>query len=1095
MCARSVDARPFIGRRAELALLREALETAIKGQVQGVLIAGPPGIGKSRLLEEIAKVGKELGARSHRARCWEEGGAPAFWPWMQLVRSIGEEPRFSPPGGGEGPINSAEARFLLFVKTADRLVARSREAPRLLLVDDLHAADPLSLGMLLFLLSSVGDAALLVVAAYRDDEVSADPELATRFAELARVARTIRLQGLEAAEISDWVWRRIGTPPNRYFLEALIARTGGNPLFIDGLLRSLEKQVGSEGGGWPDPRDLPVPRELGAAIEAWVERVSPGARRILGQASAIGIEFEVDLLRGISHATPAEILDAFAEASAKGLLAQDSPLASRRRIGHALLRDALYQSLPEAERRDVEHRIVELLERRRVNHDEESLTRIAHHLLRSADPATAKRAVRYALEAASTCERHLAHADAARFSQGALSVGREFAIIDRREECRLLLEIGRQRLAAGDRLASRAAFRDAVGMARRLESWEMLARAAIGCVGGASPLTVDDEANGYIAEALEIVPAAEAGVRAELLLARADAVRWSSDERGFVAAVAEAKALAGAVPREVALQLLMQEVRGLALRDGPAYERDVADRARRELESAGDTQPALLGRVFLIRSDLENGRHLEAEEQAAKLARAPAHTHGGYAQWLSEVQRGRRAMVVGNFDDAAKAIQQAHGLGRWLDPSGDLVFTAQSFLLYRELEQLGPRPQLGDSLITILEATRHIANHGYAATYIRAAAGDLARATAELQAGASRHFADLHADRSAGPLVGALLAELCAEVGDAAAAQALDRQLERWSDRIAVAGEMAYGCLGAMSGYRGLLAAMRERWDEAERLFLDAIDRNQSIGAPLWAEHARCNLAWMLARRGTPGDRPRAEALLASVRSWAEPRGAKRLLRRAEAAEQLLRSTPAPALAVGSESPEIRFQREGHYWTIGDESRGVRLRDSKGLRYLETLLRHPGRSFWAAELVSILPEEEDARGSSDSRELSRRTLGHAGEILDAKAVQALRLRANEIKSELEAAASGSNGGGAAERLREELEFIERELRAGIGRGGQARHAADVQDRIRKAVTNRIRDAIRLIRKELPELGEHLDRCVKTGTQCCYEATSPRRWLL
>jgi predicted ATPase len=90
-----ISSRPLVGRVAELRTLRECIGAAIAGDGRRVLITGPRGIGKSRLLDEAAVFTRERGAIVHRARCWEEGGAPAFWPWTQILRSAGKEARFS----------------------------------------------------------------------------------------------------------------------------------------------------------------------------------------------------------------------------------------------------------------------------------------------------------------------------------------------------------------------------------------------------------------------------------------------------------------------------------------------------------------------------------------------------------------------------------------------------------------------------------------------------------------------------------------------------------------------------------------------------------------------------------------------------------------------------------------------------------------------------------------------------------------------------------------------------------------------------------------------------------------------------------------
>src|SRR4051794_8981194 len=171
-------ASDFVGRDRELALLAARLDDAVAGRGSLVLLAGEAGIGKSRLCAELATRAGARGARMLTGRCWEAGGAPPYWPWIDALRGLVAE---RPPEPGElaallggapaAAADSEDARFRLFDATGRYLRAAAAESPIVLALDDVHAADAPSLLLLRFLADQLSDARLLVVAAYRDDEV------------------------------------------------------------------------------------------------------------------------------------------------------------------------------------------------------------------------------------------------------------------------------------------------------------------------------------------------------------------------------------------------------------------------------------------------------------------------------------------------------------------------------------------------------------------------------------------------------------------------------------------------------------------------------------------------------------------------------------------------------------------------------------------------------------------------------------------------------------------------------------------------------------------------------------------------------------
>jgi hypothetical protein len=178
------------------------------------------------------------------------------------------------------------------------------------------------------------------------------------------------------------------------------------------------------------------------------------------------------------------------------------------------------------------------------------------------------------------------------------------------------------------------------------------------------------------------------------------------------------------------------------------------------------------------------------------------------------------------------------------------------------------------------------------------------------------------------------------------------------------------------------------------------------------------------------------------------------------------------------------FRREGEYWSIVFDDDAFRLRDSKGLGHLSVLLAAPGREIHALELVSAIEGHAPPRSASDDGEL-RVGAGDAGNVLDERAKAEYARRLQDLESEL-AEAEEWHDPERASRLRQEIDFLARELGAAVGLGGRDRVAASNAERARVSVTRAIKAALARIAEHSPSLGRHLRATVRTGTFCVYE---------
>jgi tetratricopeptide (TPR) repeat protein len=303
-----------------------------------------------------------------------------------------------------------------------------------------------------------------------------------------------------------------------------------------------------------------------------------------------------------------------------------------------------------------------------------------------------------------------------------------------------------------------------------------------------------------------------------------------------------------------------------------------------------------------------------------------------------------------------------------------------------------------------------------------------------------------------------------------AAAEELELVAARFQSKALVAG--ATLARGRVRLAEGDAAGAEQSFSAAARLWND-------VGAPYEVAIARLGLAEAL-RAG--GSEHQADL---------ELRAARTVLERIADAQ-----TTDPAAHVAGpggtdEQPaaDLSLRREGDYWSVVFEGRTVRMRDLKGMRYLARLVAHPGREFHVLDLVAAENAVAAPAESGLAAELSRRALGHAGEMLDARAKNAYRRRLAEIEDDIEQARALGDTERAAQ-AGAEREFLVRELSRAVGLGGRDRRAASASERARVAVTRAIRQGIVRISGHHPELGEHLNGAIRTGTYCAYDPDDP-----
>src|SRR5205814_5741341 len=348
----------FVGRHDELVGLRAGLEDAVAGRGRFFLVVGEAGIGKTRLVEELAR---EAAARGHLVlwgRCWESEGAPPYWPWIQVIRAYLRTARSEGPprvAGGAGapylaqlvpelgglespaasvPPQSEHARFYLFDAVATFLRSRPDHTPLVLVFDDLQWADTPSLLLLQFLVHELRDTAMLVVATYRAMEARQNPHVGEILGALARDGRHLPLSGFGEGEVALFIEGKTGRSAAPALVQAVHRETEGNPFFVDEVVHLLVAEGALDRRDATVARRRPVPQGVRAAIRRPLAPLPAPCRDALTFASVVGREFGLGALQRACGLAADALLEVLRPALGREILVPDPRTAGRYRFAH-----------------------------------------------------------------------------------------------------------------------------------------------------------------------------------------------------------------------------------------------------------------------------------------------------------------------------------------------------------------------------------------------------------------------------------------------------------------------------------------------------------------------------------------------------------------------------------------------------------------------------------------------------------------------------------------------------------------------------------------------------------------------------------------
>lgn len=881
---------PFVGRAAVLEQLRAGLRSALAGRGRLFLLVGEPGIGKTRTVEEFAGEAEAAGTRVLFGRCSETAGAPAFWPWIQILRTCTarSEPRVLRQDLGSGAADVAElvpelrerlrdlpaspagddeqARFRLFDGVAGFLRRVSARRPIVLLLDDLHCADEASLRLVQFLAAELRHAHLVVVSTYRDVAVHRSHPLARLLGALARetVCERIMLRGLEADDVERVLEETVRPPAGRRAAAAVHEMTAGNPFFISEVVRLLSS--GNQLEELVSTGSLAMPQSARDAIGRHLDNLSEECNRVLRTVSVLGRELGVATAERLTGLPRQRLLERLDEACAAGVLEESSGGSGSYAFRHVLIQQTLYDELNMAERLRLHRAAGAALEEGYGALAEHHSDELAHHFFQAAPGGDPDKAVHYCTRAAARAHQLRAYEEAARHIEHALQALELRVPRDEARRCELLLELGGAHLASGARDRARGSYGAGAEIARRLGRADLFAHAAIGCR-----------------------PVVELGMPAEpaVLALLEEALEGLGDADDCLRGRIQSR-LAGTPPYSRSMETrnqLSREAYEAARREGdPAALRDALWARRwacmgpdriderftlaQELltlsEALGDPAMAALGYDIRMSAHLLRGESAAADRALGTYTRIVQDLRQPAYVSQALVWQGSRAFDRGRLDEAERLFREAFDRGRGTVPYAHYIFAGQMYLLRAQRGDLDAGEQgrlfFGEMMEMSFSWEPAVRS---ALALVHALRGDREVARCEFETLAERGFRSFPRDEHWLLTIG-MLGGVASALSDRKRASELYALLEPYAELMMVH-DLLRTNGGSVSMVLGNLATLLGRHDEGVGRFEHAMERESAMGARPRLLVTKGSLARLLQIRDAPGDRDRARALIDEV--------------------------------------------------------------------------------------------------------------------------------------------------------------------------------------------------------------------------------------
>lgn len=939
----------FVGRAAPLAALREA---ALAPGPAAVVVTGTLGIGKTRLVDELAGSLRADGGRVAVGRAWPDGDGPALRPWFEVLDALAVS-RDVLAGAG---VDRADR----FSRTLDALAALD-PAPTIVL-EDVHAADVETLLLARLVVRSAGGWRGTLLATRRPGP-SGDPERDALLDAVEREAGAVVLAGLDADAVADLL-RGDDTTVTDEVVALVVDLTGGNPLH-------LRTVAGAAGRG--------LAEQVDDHVRAMVRGLSPWGQRVLEAAAVVGGAASPAELAAAAAVAPTRVPQAVADAVGAGLLhLRDGSVV----VGHEAIRQAVLGAMASARRADVEVRLATHL----AEGDAEDRGRGAHHALSAAElgAAPVDDAVRTARQVARDLGRGPSLVTAVALLDRAVAVGRAGG---RRPDPGLLVERAEATLRSGRLQDARHRFEEAATEADAAGDVVAHARAALGLggvwLGEHRDRATAQRVDGLQLTALAALPADEVVLRARLALriAAEEAYRRGSTD-GLDAHLARVRATGDAVALVEGLSL----VHHATMHPGRERERlALADEQLALASEVGDELSVLMALAWRA-IDLFLVGDPAAERALHELSRRADAVQCQAVVYVARVMEAMVLLRAGRVDEAEAAAAACLGLGTAVGDADAVGYYGVHLLAVRALQARETE------VLEVFEAIARSPEHPGADVAVLAAcamlaarAGQHARAKALLRECAGGGLVALKRSTTWLTAVVALADAACA-VGDTDVAAQAHEVLVPHAD-LPVMPSFAVACFGSVERTLGTTALLLGRTDEAVahlEAAVAACTRWEDRPAEL---QARSDLAHALLEAGEVG---------AAHRELGQAVAGARALGLTALADRWAAAAPAALWRPGPTMTPV----EGGTWQLRAGATCLPLPDLVGCAYLAQLLDRPGRE------VSVLRLALQVDAVAGARH----------DVLDRTARESLRRRVDDLRAAVAAAeADGDVGAAAAHR--------------------------------------------------------------------------------
>jgi DNA-binding SARP family transcriptional activator len=890
----AVAQRPLVARGPERQRLLRIADEVAAGTRRVVLVSGEPGIGKTRLAACLASLLSERGWNVLYGRADHES-VLTYQPLIEALRQhladqpevefhvremLGPElvalsrmiPALRPLADAAQSVTPADAeleRFRVFEAVAALLASAATQRPALLILDDLHWADRSSITLLRHVVRTTEGCSLFILGTFRDPHDGVDMPLRDFIDELWRegLLEQVALEGLAPAETADLIRRHVPelSAPVIY---ALYERTDGNPFYVEETLRDLADTDRLRIRP-PVDEGFAIPERVKQMIDWRVDRLPAPANDVLRSAAVLGTEFEIAPTAAISGLPPATVLEAVEHARRAALVVAEIDRPDRYSFRHALIREALYESMVPGRRARLHLGAGQALVQDGAGAAQAA--EVAVHFSHALPVGGAEAAVRWRMAAAEEATLRHAHEEALDHRRHALEA-LDMLAPDDRSRALITLGQGQSLVRLGDLEEGRTCLLKAAELARRLGAGDILADCALDAGSFyLSPGDVQDDVVVLLEESLRLLDREEDHVRGARVRARlAVALYWDPPSRRRTEQLAEeAVELARAAGDTGALAQAMASLHSACwVSERPAVLLAEADQVIELAQSAQDMELELVARTWRLNHLLALARVSDADEEIERFVGLAERLGQSRCSWYAPLFLAIRSMMNGQLELAEERIIKAAELGARIPGSTSAMLAGAQLFFLRMLQ--GRLAELESAVFAYVQSFPRQPAWRCALAFLHAQLGHHDSARALIDELATGEFSAIPQDNIRFVAL-TLLAEAAAMSGAAPHLPVLERLLSPYAGVCILSPDAAW--LGPVDRVLGLLAAAQGRADEGLRRLTAAGECCERVRAASFLAVTRLDEADVRLARGEPGDEDAARACARSALATADAAG------------------------------------------------------------------------------------------------------------------------------------------------------------------------------------------------------------------------------